>query len=102
MRIAESGSHLEAYLEIRQALGLRIDTQRRLLLDFLDFARRQGDEPIRAAWAVEWACAGPAARGPSDQGKALECGPRLPELSACFYARDGGSRYSPAGGRSTA
>jgi integrase/recombinase XerD len=71
MRIAESGSHLEPYLEIRRALGLRLDTQRRLLLDFLDFARRQGDEPIRAHWAVEWACAGPAARGTSDQAKRL-------------------------------
>jgi integrase/recombinase XerD len=71
MRIAESRSHLEAYLKIRQALGLRIDTQRRLLVDFLDFAGRQGGEPIRADWAVEWACAGPAARGTSDQAKRL-------------------------------
>jgi integrase/recombinase XerD len=63
---------LESYLEIRQALGLRADSQRRLLGEFLDYASQRGSEgPIRADWAVEWACAGPAQRGTSDQAKRL-------------------------------
>jgi site-specific recombinase XerD len=64
MSLVESGLHLESYLEMRRALGLRIETQRRLLSQFLDFASQRGaEQPIRAEWAVEWACAGPAARG---------------------------------------
>ena len=72
MSLVESGLHLESYLEMRQALGLRIETQRRLLSEFLDFASQRGaEQPIRAEWAVEWACAGPAARGTNDQAKRL-------------------------------
>jgi integrase/recombinase XerD len=64
--------HLESYLEIRQSLGLRVDSQRRLLADFLDYASQRGSEgSIRADWAVEWACAGPAQHGTSNQAKRL-------------------------------
>jgi integrase/recombinase XerD len=72
MRVVESRLHLESYLEMRQALGLRVGAQRRLLGEFLDFASQRGSEgPIRADWALEWACAGPATRGTSDQAKRL-------------------------------
>ena len=65
MRIAESGSHLEAYLEIRQALGLRIDTQRRLPGRFFWTSRgvRETNRFAPTGWAVEWACAGPSCTG---------------------------------------
>lgn len=68
----EARFHLESYLAIRQALGLRVGVDRRLLGEFLDFASQRGSEgPIRAHWALEWACAGPAARGTSAQAKRL-------------------------------
>jgi len=72
MMLNECRLRLESYLEIRQALGLRVDAQRRLLGEFLGYAaERESEGPIRADWAVEWACAGPAQRGTSDQAKRL-------------------------------
>jgi integrase/recombinase XerD len=72
MSVVESRLHLESYLEIRQALGLHVGAQRRLLSEFLDFTSQRGsEEPIRAGWALDWACAGPATRGTNDQAKRL-------------------------------
>ena len=50
--------HLEAYLAIRDALGLTAGTRARLLRSFLDYARgaTAPDMPIRAMTAVAWAC----------------------------------------------
>jgi len=72
MSVIEYRLHLKSYLEIREALGLQVDSQRRQLGEFLDFVSLRGSEgPIRADWAVEWACAGSARRGASDQAKRL-------------------------------
>ena len=100
MSVVQAGLHLESYLEIRQALGLRVDGQRRRLTDFLEFASHRGsDGPIRADWAVEWACTGYAGYQRSSQ--ALNFGPRLLELSPRFHARNGGAQPRFAGRRST-
>lgn len=52
------GRHLEAYLAIRDALGLTAGARPRLLLGFLDHASRATPPgtPIRAATALAWAC----------------------------------------------
>ena len=52
------GRHLEAYLAIRDALGLAAGARARLLHSFLDHARAvtAPGMPIQAATAVAWAC----------------------------------------------
>lgn len=52
------GRHLEAYLAIRDALGLAAGTRPRLLRSFIDHARgaTAPGTPIRAAVALAWAC----------------------------------------------
>jgi integrase len=63
--------HLEAYLAIRDALGLTAGTRARLLRSFLDYtcgATAPG-MPIRAMTAVAWAC-DHAPPGCGDAGKA--------------------------------
>jgi len=63
--------HLEAYLAIRDALGLTAGTRARLLRSFLDYARgaTAPDMSIRAMTAVAWAC-DHAPPGCGDAGKA--------------------------------
>lgn len=63
--------HLEAYLAIRNALGLTAGTRARLLRSFLDHARgaTAPGMPIRAMTAVAWAC-DHAPPGCGDAGKA--------------------------------
>jgi integrase/recombinase XerD len=63
--------HLEAYLAIRDALGLTAGTRGRLLHNFLDYTRgaAEPDMPIRAMTAVAWAC-DHAPPGCGDAGKA--------------------------------
>ena len=57
--------HLDAYLSFREALGFQMRVERTLLRDFIRFVDAQGEDgPIRAQWAVEWACALSARRGP--------------------------------------
>ena len=65
------GRHLEAYLAIRDALGLVAGARPRLLRSFLDLARAETapSAPIRAAAAVAWAC-DHAPPGCGDAGKA--------------------------------
>jgi integrase len=65
------GQHLEAYLAIRDALGLTAGTRARLLRAFLDHARSATAPaiPIRAMTAVAWAC-DHAPPGCGDAGKA--------------------------------
>jgi integrase len=52
------GQHLDAYLAIRDALGLATGTRARLLRSFLDYAHdaTAPGTPIRAMTAVSWAC----------------------------------------------
>lgn len=63
--------HLEAYLAIRDALGLTAGTRGSLLCSFLDHARgaTAPGTPIRAVTAVAWAC-DHAPPGCGDAGKA--------------------------------
>ncbi len=65
------GRHLEAYLAIRDALGLAAGARVRLLRSFLGHARgaTAPDAPIRAATALAWAC-DHAPPGCGDAGKA--------------------------------
>jgi hypothetical protein len=64
MTAPELTTHLESYLALRTALGLRLQQEQRLLQSFLDFVQRRGaTPPLRAAVAVEWACA-PSLQGP--------------------------------------
>ena len=67
----ELGRHLEAYLAIRDALGLVAGARVRLLRSFLDHARGATAPgfPIRAATALAWAC-DHAPPGCGDAGKA--------------------------------
>ena len=48
--------HLDAYLAVRDALGLANGARARLLQDFAGYARTTGDTPIRATTAMAWAC----------------------------------------------
>ncbi len=65
------GRHLEAYLAIRDALGLAAGARPRLLRSFLDHAcaATAPGMPIRAAAALTWAC-DHAPPGCGDAGKA--------------------------------
>jgi integrase/recombinase XerD len=65
------GQHLEAYLAIRDALGLMAGTRGGLLRGFLDHARGATalGKPIRATTVIEWAC-DQAPPGCGDAGKA--------------------------------
>lgn len=56
--------HLEAYLCLREALGLRMETERVLLPKLIDFVIVQGDDgPVRAQLVVDWARAYSPRRG---------------------------------------
>ena len=67
----ELGRHLDAYLAIRDALGLAVGARARLLRSFLDHAcgAMVPGTPIRAATALAWAC-DHAPPGCGDAGKA--------------------------------
>ena len=56
--------HLHAYISVREALGFQMRAERTLLQDFVRFVDTCGQVgPIRAQWAVDWACATSAQRG---------------------------------------
>ena len=64
--------HLDAYLSFREALGFQMRVERTLLHDFIRFVEVRGEDgPIRAQWAVEWACALSARRGPGGAAQRL-------------------------------
>jgi integrase/recombinase XerD len=72
MTAHELTRHLESYLALRTALGLRLQHEQRLLQSFIDCVGRQGSsQPLRAAVAVDWACA------PSPQGPRADAARRL-------------------------
>ncbi len=65
-------SRLDAYLAIREALGIPIRPSRLLLQDFVRYLAQHADaEPIRARLAVDWACSTSATRGVSGQSSRL-------------------------------
>ncbi len=64
--------HLDAYLSFREALGFQMRVERTLLRDFIRCIEGRGEDgPIRAQWAVEWACALSARRGPGGAAQRL-------------------------------
>lgn len=73
MNASDLHRHLEAYLSLRQALGFQIRTQRTLLWDFVRYVEAHGDGgPIRAQWALAWACTSSAQRRISSQAARLQ------------------------------
>ena len=66
--------HLESYLAVREAMGYSVRIERKLVGEFLDFvADHQNDTagPIRAEWAVDWACMLSPRRGVNGQAGRL-------------------------------
>lgn len=64
--------HLDASLSFREALGFQMRVERTLLRDFIRYIEGRGEDgPIRAQWAVEWACALSARRGPGGAAQRL-------------------------------
>jgi integrase/recombinase XerD len=64
--------HLEAYLNVREALGFQMRAKRTLLRDFVRFVALHGDGgPLRAQLAVDWACASSVQRGRSGTAQRL-------------------------------
>jgi integrase len=72
MTTAELNTRLESYLAIRNALGVRIQAEGRLLRSFVQFLESKGNpHPIRAHIAIEWACLFCTSRGSSGQASRL-------------------------------
>jgi integrase len=72
MTTAELNIRLDAYLAIRQALGVRLNAESILLRSFIQFLELKGNpHPIRAYVAVEWACSACASRGKDGQAARL-------------------------------
>jgi integrase/recombinase XerD len=65
--------HVEAYVGLRQVLGYIVRSDEKLLKDFVAFlASHYFHGPIRAQWAIEWACLPAPGRGPSGQATRLK------------------------------
>jgi integrase len=63
---------LDSYLAIRNALGFRLQAEGQRLRNFIQFLESKGNpHPIRAHFAVEWACSSCASRGCSGQAARL-------------------------------
>src|SRR5215471_15010548 len=61
---------MESYLSLREAMGFSNHAVRLLLQDFVNYLdQHQLTPPIRAQWAVDWACEASAQRGIS--GKSI-------------------------------
>ena len=63
---------LESYLAVREAMGHSVRAERKLLGEFLDFVDQKGSAgPIRAEWALDWACMLSPRRGVGGQAGRL-------------------------------
>jgi integrase/recombinase XerD len=63
---------LDAYLALREAMGISTRASRRLLLDFVTYLEKHGDgRPIRAQQAIVWASSASATGGASGQSSRL-------------------------------
>lgn len=72
MKTPDLQSRLDAYLAIREALGIPTRAGRLLLQDFVRYVAQHADtEPIRARLAVDWACSASAICGLSGQSSRL-------------------------------
>jgi len=65
-------SHLERYLDLRRALGFKMDAQVSRLRDFVAFVEaRRLDGPGMAQGALDWACSSSRTCGPAGQAYRL-------------------------------
>ncbi len=72
MKELDLQTRLDAYLALREALGLSTRACRKLLQDFVAYLEKHGDgKPIRAQLAVDWACSTSATCGASGQAARL-------------------------------
>lgn len=72
MKEIDLHTRLDAYLALREALGVSTRACRRLLQDFVAYLEKHGDgKPIRAQLAVDWACSTSATCGASGQAARL-------------------------------
>ena len=69
---------LDAYISLREALGFQMRAERTLLREFVQCVESHGvGLPIRAALAVEWACAVSERRGPGGAAQRLSMARRF-------------------------
>jgi integrase/recombinase XerD len=72
MKQANLRARLDAYLALREALGISTRAGRILLQDFVAYLEKHADgKPICAQLAVDWACSASATRGSSGQSSRL-------------------------------
>jgi integrase/recombinase XerD len=72
MTAAELNARLDSYLAIRNALGFRLQAEGTLLRNFIQFLESKGNpHPIRAHFAIEWACSSCSSRDGSGQAARL-------------------------------
>lgn len=76
MSPAELRTQLEGYLAMRQAVGYASPVERTRLEEFIHFVVSQGNTgPLRAQWAVDWACSSCRPRGAAGRcGKVVRLG----------------------------
>jgi site-specific recombinase XerD len=64
--------YLDMYLSVREALGFQMRAARTLLRDLVGFLETRGDAgPIRAQWAIDWACTAATRRGTGSAAQRL-------------------------------
>jgi integrase/recombinase XerD len=72
MKETDLYTRLDAYLALREALGLSTRACRKLLQDFVTYLKEHDDgKPIRSELAVDWACSTSAKCGVSGQAARL-------------------------------
>ena len=90
---------LDAYLAIREAVGLSNKAQHRLLQNFLSYAEHAGvtdGSPIRAAIAMAWAWDdAPATCGVKGRAARLMVAPRLSHFSGQRRTRNRSAGLTP-------
>jgi hypothetical protein len=82
--------YLDSYLSVREALGFQMSVEHTLLRNFvqyIDIENAQVAGPIRAQWAVDWACASSSTRGTRWGLPTAEHGPGLSGLSPSNASR---------------
>ena len=73
MKEIDLHTRLDAYLALREALGISTRPRRKSLHDFVNYLEKHGDgKPIRAHLAVDWACSTSATCGVSGQAARLK------------------------------
>lgn len=78
MTSGEVRSHLERYLDLRRALGFKVEAQVSRLRDFVAFIEeRRLDGPGMAQGALDWACSSSRTCGPAGQAYRLSLARRF-------------------------